>query len=662
MIGDIYKKTPISAYQPSKAVADLTAVAKRDFGIGIEILNKPWPELNDYSVIDRMNMDQRTFNAFVDESTEDEADSWKWQGTRSYARNKAMAMHAHLTSSYIIPEVSAQNQDNEEDDEMAEIMHDITEWMTLPSNSNYCSSFLMTTMGMLVNPVTYMGADYLEIYQEVKKWTEKGIQKEQVIDEVLSGFQSPVFSADQVLITNAYTQNIQKQRSIFKRRYIDYKEAEAQWGTHPNWQYVQLGIKSVYSEEDGLFYDVKDQDQYEHLVEEATQLNRRDDLQVCYINGIYMGDDNVDANPIKHRDHKDAPKYNVTPFGYNRINEHFFYYKSLMNCLNWDNNLLDAMYETTMNKALLELLMPVVITGEDEVDSDIVFPGSITAFANKDTKVSPLLPPSNPGAGYNAMALIEKSIDSGSVSPVESGQLAGKGNTAYSVAQAAQNAKTLLDGVMKNIGESITQYGGLMIDIALNHMTVADVEETAGMDTKLKYKAFILNDKNVQGKKTNKRILFDDSLMGNPMTKQQKDDYGVAMAQEVGWPNNKEHLYRVNPQLFSRMKYLTRVDPNTMFPKNQEYQQAMMNSLYTLLRQDPLIQPEALVRKLTYAYFRGEGEELMAKGNDIATQIMGGEQPTNGQQNGGATPKGPSSPAGNMADMKNLSTAMGGVG
>ena len=54
MIGDIYKKTDkVSAYQPSKEVRDFTSFVKKDYEIGDEILNKPYVELNNMSVLQR---------------------------------------------------------------------------------------------------------------------------------------------------------------------------------------------------------------------------------------------------------------------------------------------------------------------------------------------------------------------------------------------------------------------------------------------------------------------------------------------------------------------------------------------------------------------------------------------------------------------------------
>jgi len=189
MIGENYKKgDSLSSYQPSKEICDFTECVRDDFAIGDEILNKSWVELNDMSVIDRMNRDQRTANAFVDESIQDPATAWQFRGTRSKARNKLIAMHAQITASYIIPMFMAQNEDDEEDRDFSDVMRDIIEWMV--DNSSYKSSFLMTTMGMLVNPVTYMGAEYAEVFQKIKVKTDEGYSTKEIIDEVLSGFEA----------------------------------------------------------------------------------------------------------------------------------------------------------------------------------------------------------------------------------------------------------------------------------------------------------------------------------------------------------------------------------------------------------------------------------------------------------------------------------------
>src|SRR3990167_3374306 len=241
MIGElVFGKTkevssPLSAYQPGSDVQELTKLAKQTYEKGDYILNKPWVELNNYSVIGRMNKDQRAFNSYVDEAMDDPNEAWKWKGTRGMARNKVMTMHAHTTASIAVPMAFAQNEKQEEDRNMSGVMRDILEWMSV--NSEYRSSYLLANMGALVNPVTFLGAEYAEVMQTVKEKTEAGgYETKEILDEVFSGFKCPVYSADQVLITNAHEPNIQKQSSIIKKDYIDYSAAQAKYGTHDNWR------------------------------------------------------------------------------------------------------------------------------------------------------------------------------------------------------------------------------------------------------------------------------------------------------------------------------------------------------------------------------------------------------------------------------------------
>ncbi len=636
MIGDIYSKTPVSTFQPSKEVADFTSYVQKDYSYGQEILTKPWMELGDLSVTERDNRDKMTFNAFVDENVEDPSEAWKWKGTRSKARNKAIAMHAQLTAGYIIPMFMAQNENDEEDRDFSDIMRDIIEWMVY--NSEYKSSFLAVSMGMLVNTVTYLGAEYAEVYQKIKEKTAKGFTTKEILDEVLSGFKAPVYSAEQILISNAYEQNIQKQRCIIKRRFIDYTEAQAKYGDHENWDYIQPGVRSVFNGSDGIFYDIKDDD-HPFLVEEATYLNRREDTEVCFLGGIYMGDSDPDANPIRHRDNRNAPKYNVTPFGYQRISEHFFFYKSLMNAQYWDNMLMDAQYEMGMNRIFLDTNMPIAVSGSDKIDSDVIFPNSVVAFQDKDTKVTPLLPQANIGAMFAGMNAAERSMEESSVSGITAGQLPQGEQKATTVSIAERNAKTLLEGVGKTLAESIVQYGDLMADCAIQHLTVPQVEELAGGKTKMKYRSFILNEKVVAGKSASKVIKFDESLLGMEMTDEDKRRRNLELLQETGYPNNKKHLYLVNPELFARRKYLCIVEPQRMFPQNQEFMQAMAMNLQQVFQNNPYISLEALTRRTAHAFLRGDAEDIM---QEPQQQMMG---------------QTPQTPAG--AQAMNKATAMG---
>lgn len=621
MNGDIQKGDSVSSYQAPNDVADFVSDVRKDYAIGEEILNRTYVELNDRSIVEDENRGQMMFNAFVDTSVEDAAEAWKWRGTRSMARNKGITMHANLTANYLLPLFMAQNDDDETDVDFSETMRDIIEWMASPSNSNYQSSFLQVVFGALTNPVTYLGAEYCEVYQTIKEKKANGkYTSKEIVDEVLSGFNAPIWSSTQVLITNAYERNIQRQRKIIKRRFVEKSELEAKYGDYENFAYVQPGWKTVYNYDDNLFYDVKDRDRMSPtIVVEETVLNRRDDSQVCFINGIPMIEGKIEDSPISHRDNRGAPKYNITPFGYSRIGEHFFYYKSMMNSLGWDNMLYDAQNEVFMNRALLEAEMPVAISGSDKIDSEIIFPNSVVTLEDPNAKVNNLLPNGNLNALSNAILMTEKSINDGSVNQTVSGQIPTGSPTAYSVAQAQNNAKKMIGAVAKSIAESIIQYGDLMKDIAINHVTAPQIDEIVGGGMKLKYRSFLIDSKSGTNDTSEKSIKFDSSLIGKSMTPSEKMYKEVDLAVQAGYPNKSRSIRLVNPELFAKYKYLTKVDVEEMFPKNQDYWQPVLTQLYTLVAQNPYINQQEILKKLMRSYFQSAGNELV-KDNIEPTQ------------------------------------------
>ena len=665
------KKGEKSGYIPSKEVSELTKQVQRDYSFGHGILTRPWIELNQRSVIDDLNRGNLMFNDFVDTTVEDPAEAWKWRGTRSMARNKGIAMHAQLTGNFILPLFIAQNENDETDRQFAEVMRDIIEWMAEPNNSNYQQSFLDIVFGMMDSPVVYLGAEFARITQLVKERDAQGsFQRKEVIDEVLSGFQAPVYDATQVLITNAYERNIQRQRAIIKKRFVDKEELRAKYEKHPYWQFVKAGWKTVYNTKDGLFYDHYDM-QHPLLVEEVTWMNRRNDMEVPFLGGIYMGDpNNVDFNPIKHRDNRGNPKYNVIPFGYSRIGRHFFYYKSMMNVVGWNNSLYDAMTEIVMNRSILEVDQPLVVSGSDKVDSEIVFPKAVLAFEDPQTKVTPMLPKADLGAGFSALADTEKAISNSTIDAVSSGQLpAGSARgMAYVMATVQANAKKIIDEVGKSLKLSLDQYGDLMKDIAINHVTIPEVDEIEGGQMRLKYRQFLLPNKQVGGKTVHKKIVFDQSLIGLEMTSDEKTQASLQLLEASGWPDSKHALIHINPELFARFKYMASTDIEELHAHNQEYWQPVLTNLYQLLANDPLADHEGLLRRLLRSYFNAEGDELVksaptpnqgggAPNAEAVSKLLPQKGPQPGTPGGGKLPLG-GPQLGQMAQARALSNTL----
>lgn len=613
MRGTIDKETPVSTYKPSKAEREFLKVVHKSYDTGHNILTKPWPELNNRSVLEDMDAGRKMFNAFVDDSGGDVATDWRWRGTRSKARNKAIAMHANLTAGYIMPTFHAQNNDDELDRGFSEFMSDIVDWMASDENSDYKVNFLSLVFAMETDPIVYLGAEYQEVMQEIKIKGEDGrYTKKEILDEVLSGFKAPIYTADQILVTNAFERNLQKHNCIIKRRFIEKEEAEAKYGSYKNFEYAANGRNVMYNEDDGLLYSVKD-DEHPNLIEEVTYLNRRDDTEICFLGGIPMieSDDDIENSRIKHRDNFDAPRYNIQQFGYHSIGSHFLFYKSMMATLRWDNSLYDAMTEIAMNRAVLDAEMPLAVTGSDKVDQDIIYPNAVVALKDKDTKVAPLLPASNLNNIFNALNETEKSISEATVNETTAGQLPAASQKAYSVAQAQSNAKKIIGVVAKGLATSVARYGLLMADIAINNLTTAQFDDITGESAKLKYRSFVLKNKEVGGRRMNKVLNFSEDLIGKEMTEDEKrraelDLYRLSEKKDSA-------IYYANPELFARFKYLAQADYREVFAQNDEQMQGILLALEAQMRQNPFADQEALTRELMHSYFHSRGDKFVKK-------------------------------------------------
>ena len=600
-----------SLYQPDEKVSELTQYAKQVYDQGHRVLNQSYPELNDRSIIEDERIGKKIWNAYVDESTPDPFEAWKWQGTRSEARKRGVAMHAQLTAGFLFAGISAQDEDDKEDRAAGDFMRGLVEWMA--ENSDYTSSFIQVTMGMLMNPISYLGAEYAEVMQKVREKVNNGWKVSEVLDEEFSGFRAPVYGSTDIMVTNPYLSpfNFQRQTCVIKNRYLDYSDAKKKYGNHPNFEYVQRGLISVFNEIDGLFYDVKD-DENPNLVKETICSWRGDDLEIPYLNGVYMGNENTEWNPMKHRDLKNNPKYNVTPFGYGLISEHFFAYKSLMNTLQWEDSFYDEFSRNVLNKELLDLIPPTVSVGDEEgvVKTSTIFPGAHVTAKSKDFDIRSILPPSS-GNRYAALSEVKKSMEDLSISDVQSGQLPEASQKATAIIQSTLASKTLLRGVGRTMGQSIVAYTRLMVDIAVRYLSIVQVQEITGGMLKDRYRQFMLPNRISKGKRIGKVLRFNGDFVGKEMGEKEKKMYEIGLSEETGYPDSKSEIIEMNPEMAARMKYLISFDPEEMFSQNQQQMQVMLQNMYAQLRADPLIDPEALLREYMYAFFRSKGDDFI---------------------------------------------------
>lgn len=567
--------TPVSAYQPAEEVKKLSERISQDYGIAFNLQNKKFTEFNDSSLLQRADIDQKRWNAYRQPASMDIDEAWRWNGIRPITRNRIIGIVAQMTSKIIVPAPYAQNDQDEIDIMAAQVMRDLMEYDI--RNSNYVDNYIMWITDALVNPAAYLGVGFFESMQTVKEENDGKISKKDVLDGVFSGFQTFNIPLDEVLIGNYYQKALDRQRFIVRRRYIDYDEAKSLKGEHENFDYVQPGLRTFYDSGTTMFYQTFDQT-LATLCEETTYYNRLEDIEVQFLNGIYVGDKDVEANMIKHRDNENRPKYNFGVLGYEDISSRFFFYKSAAWKLGDDDELVIRTEQLLADATFLETMTPTITTGQGQMSEAIMIPGKNTAFENPQVKVEPIKLGSTLSSAFNLLLKKERDMSESSQDPMMTG-VQTQPKTASEAMLLAQNAKIALGRFGNMLAGSLKKVGGLMIDVILQHQTVGDIEETSDGQTVQKFKTFILTNSGEQG--LNKKIMFKPEMMGQTLTPEQEMAQAHDLLSQEGGVESTNRIYEVNPEAWRKLKYFLEVDVEELLPLSMKQimkQQALMQN------------------------------------------------------------------------------------
>ena len=582
-------KSPASTFKPTDKEVEVIKLVLSDFSLANEIRNKPYTEFNNKSLLERINEDQKAWNSYQEPGSDDPEFAWKSNAIRPITRNKVISIAAHITGSIIYPQVFAQNENDEEDKDAAQVMRDLLEWSY--DQSEYDKTFVYAVISACVNPAVIIEDCYAEHYRTIKeiisaeKWKSKN-----VLDEEYSGFKNPIIPIDEIFVADIYEPNIQRQPFIIRRRAINYSSAQAMYKENKNFEYVKPGIQSLFSENSGMFYEVQDDSLDGRLVEEVVYYNRALDLRLVFLNGIIV----TDAEQPNPRQDK---KYPFVKFGYEPINDRFFYYKSLAFKLGPDQSVINTLYQMVIDGSFLQIMPPSVVFGNEDINSSIVTPGKITRFTEPDTKFEKIDTGSNLNAGFNTIQIVEKSLAESSMDVLQQGMSIRGSQTAFEISKLEENARIMLGLFGKMIGFAIEEMGRMRADAILQYMTVGEVNEITGKSGKLKFKKFTLNNRSVNGKKMTRNIEFDMD-MPDEMTKDEALDKSYGILEEEGGLDSDKQIYKVNPTLFRRSKFLFRVYPEMIVPPSDRVKKAFNLEEYDRAVQNPLANQEAIYKDL----------------------------------------------------------------
>ena len=248
-------------------------------------------------------------------------------------------------------------------------------------------------------------------------------------------------------------------------------------------------------------------------------------------------------------------------------------------------------------------------------------------------------------SGAAALQLVEKSMSESSQDQVQAGINPGPGQTAFQMAQVQSNAQIQLGLFGKMLGALVTDYGYLMRDVILNHITVGQVEEITAGIPRMKFRTFLLAEKVENGKKVSKKIVFTEELMGIELEEDETEEERLEkesfkVAEEQGGIESDTKIVKVNPARFRSSEFMFYIAPEAMLPSNQFLDKALKLESYDRMIGNPFVDQAAATRDfLLEPVAEGNADKYMAKEPAAPPEAGGGIPSPIAQQNGSLVEK-----------------------
>lgn len=639
-IDSLGNKLSPSSYQPSKDVSDLFACVQKDYQTAWALHHRSFDEFDGISLLQRENLDQQTFAAFVGAEYVPQHKQWRWRGRKNTARNKLIGILAHMLSGILFPFVTAVNERDEEDKLTAEIMRIRVEDHL--RHAQYDTKFLYFVLSALVNPAIIVQVEYVEAMQRIKqKMADGSIQIREAVDTILSGLQLNIVPVDEFLIADFYTNQVQQQPYIIRVRRIAWDTAREVYGKNPNFKYVEAGKTRVVmaGQENQTLFDVEWTEADRNYVQEITAYYRTEDLEVTFVGGVFIGneDDIYNNNPFKHRrlslienEWVSIPVYEYAKAYFEPIDPtgRFFYGKSGAFKEYWDDKSQNTLAADIIDGTHLDVWKPMFLSGVSNMNSTVIAPAAVISMPSGASATPYSLGP-NLAAAYKAIQIQTDDMSESTQDRIMGGQV-DPNVTAYATSKAEQNARIFLGvfGVM--VADLVRQIGELVMDVVVQFDTVGVVDATVPEALRTKYKTYVSQGKE-KGKQVTHRVIFTDKNMAKEMTKKQIHDHEWALYDQAGGHKSEQRIHEVNPYLFARTSFGCKVDADKIIDRsmgNERQQNMLAFQMMTDPRAAPYINQEAVVDDFVIEEFADGDPDRYKKiaPSPMLNAVMGGQQ------------------------------------
>lgn len=598
---------------------------------GLKTLNTPIRAYDERTILEEAERNQKAFNTYMPPRTADPDFEWMADTVRPITRNKIIAIATKMTAMIIYPSFRAQNEQDMQDKDTAEVMRLISRWVI--ENSSYEMDYARTVINALTDPIAYIETGFYQTMREKRFRDENGdIQVEEVVDELMSGILYNTLKVNDILFAdiNLSPNQIQQQPWLIKRKIVSYNEAQRRYGKNKNWGYVNAGTVVKWDSQETSFYEEDTKHLKKDEVIIMTYFNRIKCEEIVLVNGILM---TAHDEPMTRED----GLYPFATLVFEEI-QSMFVGKSAVNKIAPDQNLIDSLYNMIFDAGALALIPPMISYGETRFDAPVMIPGQVT-HAGEEGKIEVLSGNSDIGAGLRLTQDVERSMSESTQSSRAMGIADSKEMTAVEYAGLEDNSMQALGLFGRQMSQLVKQLGRLMQGDILQYLTMPEINDLLGEGQKLKYKSLLSNG-NLQGDgpADMNQIRFTDQFFGEEMV----DEFDISMSllEEEGFKRGVK-IKLVDPILFRKQKFTVFISEEELTKENKRMEKALKLEAYDRAINNPMLDQNEVTREfLLSAYVPGDEEKYLAKQGVPRQEV---NQPVNGnlpqQITGGASLK-----------------------
>jgi len=664
-----------SAYQPPRELMNLFAKCQVDYGLAWQLQHRPFKEFDGLSLLQRANLDQQTFGAYVGAEYIAPQKRWRWQGRKNTARDKIIGTLAQLVTTILMPTVFATTEDNTPASDEAKVMKILVQEHL--RRADYDVKFIFMVLASLVNPATFVQVEYVEKLQRVKVRLASGeTTVKEAVDELMSGLALNVVPIDEILLGDFFTFHLQAQPLIVRLRRIPYDVArgiytgrfydkidnfeelpenlkpKVQNGYIDRFDYVRAGTTRIFAatQENQTLYDIEWTEGDRSCVQEATFYYRGEDLQVTWVGGVFMGNydpanpkEVYNCNPFTHRrmtlvedSWGSMPVYPFAKSGYEPLDPgmRFAYYKSAAFKMFWDDATLNVAHQLLVDGMKLGVFPPLIIDGITKYDSNVMAPGAVAGIP-KDSKATFLNANSNLSAAVQVLEKQNTDMSDSTIASILQGTL-GVRQSATAYAAALANAKRMLNVFAGLTADLVRQVGELTIDCIVSNTTVGEVSEQVPGALNMKFQTYLARGKE-KNKEVTHKVIFTDRYTGMKITDAQKREREWQLW-EMGGGNRKDatKIWEVNPYAFARRRYACHVDVEEMIERSTGADQMKKDKALSVLTSPavaPFTDQETVVNDFAIEEYGGDDPDRYKKKGGTPQnmmQLMGMDRPVGG--------------------------------